>query len=67
MKKANEFFFFNNDLKLQEIISDSPAIEDTKELQKVHSNKAMDVLQSFQESDARTALSNIIVAMGDGL
>ncbi|EEB14224.1 hexaprenyl pyrophosphate synthetase, putative [Pediculus humanus corporis] len=53
--------------KLQEIISDSPAIEDTKNCKKVHSNKAMDVLQSFQESDARTALSNIIVAMGDGL
>ena len=51
--------------KIHDIISKGPAIEQTKELQRAHSQKAMEVLKVFQESDARTALSNIIVAMGD--
>jgi len=46
-------------------VSKGPGIAQTKQLQKKHSHKAMEVLQVFQESDARTALSNIIVAMGD--
>jgi decaprenyl-diphosphate synthase subunit 2 len=46
-------------------VSKGPGISQTKQLQKKHSQKAMEVLQVFQESDARTALSNIIVAMGD--
>jgi decaprenyl-diphosphate synthase subunit 2 len=46
-------------------VSKGPGISLTKQLQKKHSQKAMEVLQVFQESDARTALSNIIVAMGD--
>lgn len=41
-----------------------PGIAYTKQLQKEHSQKAMEVLEVFEESDARTALSNIIVAMG---
>lgn len=40
-----------------------PGIDHTKQLQKEHSRKAMEVLNIFEESDARTALSNIIVAM----
>jgi decaprenyl-diphosphate synthase subunit 2 len=40
-----------------------PGIDCTKQLQKEHSRKAMEVLDEFEESDARTALSNIIVAM----
>lgn len=51
--------------KIHDIISKGPAIEQTKELQRDHSHKAMEVLQAFHDSDARTALSNIIVAMGD--
>jgi decaprenyl-diphosphate synthase subunit 2 len=46
-------------------VSKGPGISQTKQLQKQHSQKAMEVLQVFQESDARKALSNIIVAMGD--
>ena len=42
-----------------------PGIELTKQLQKEHSQRAMEVLSVFQESDARTALSNIIAAMRD--
>ena len=46
-------------------MSKGPGISLTKQLQKDHSQKAMEVLQVFEEGDARTALSNIIVAMGD--
>lgn len=42
-----------------------PGVELTKQLQKEHSLRAMEVLNVFQESDARTALSNIIAAMRD--
>ncbi|XP_043276617.1 all trans-polyprenyl-diphosphate synthase PDSS2 [Venturia canescens] len=51
--------------KVYEIVTKGPGIEQTKELQKEHSQKAMQVLSVFQESDARTALANIIEAMGD--
>lgn len=51
--------------KVHEIISKGPGIELTKELQREHSQKALEVLNSFQDSDARTALSNIIFAMGE--
>jgi len=40
-----------------------PGIDNTKQLQKEHSQKAMEVLNVFEDGDARTALSNIIVAM----
>ncbi|XP_034949007.1 decaprenyl-diphosphate synthase subunit 2-like [Chelonus insularis] len=51
--------------KVYDIVVKGPGIELTKQLQKDHSQKAMDVLSVFQDSDARTALSNIIAAMGD--
>ena len=52
-------------LKVLEIIAAGPGIGLTKELIKEHSQKAMEVLNVFKESDARKALSNIIVAIGD--
>ncbi|XP_015606146.1 decaprenyl-diphosphate synthase subunit 2 [Cephus cinctus] len=51
--------------KVHDIIMTGPGVELTKQLQKEHSQKAMEVLNVFEESDARTALSNIIAAMGD--
>lgn len=50
---------------MHDIIVSGPGVELTKQLQKEHSQRAMEVLAVFEESDARTALSNIIVAMGD--
>ncbi|XP_035725517.1 decaprenyl-diphosphate synthase subunit 2-like [Vespa mandarinia] len=52
-------------VKVYNIVSQGPGIELTKQLQKKHSQKATEVLSVFQESDARTALYNIIAAMGD--
>ncbi|XP_058809281.1 all trans-polyprenyl-diphosphate synthase PDSS2 [Phymastichus coffea] len=51
--------------KVYDIVVSGPGIELTKQLQQEHSQRAMEVLDVFQESDARTALSNIIAAMGD--
>lgn len=51
--------------KIHEQVSRGPGLILTKQLQKEHSQRAMEVLEVFQESDARTALSNIIVAMGE--
>ncbi|XP_012261257.1 all trans-polyprenyl-diphosphate synthase PDSS2 [Athalia rosae] len=51
--------------KVHDIIVSGPGVELTKQLQKEHSQRAMEVLAVFEESDARTALSNIIAAMGD--
>nr|CAD7396871.1 unnamed protein product [Timema poppensis] len=51
--------------KIYTVVTEGPGLARTKQLQKEHSQKAMEVLQVFQESDARTALSNIIVAMGE--
>ncbi|XP_066994998.2 all trans-polyprenyl-diphosphate synthase PDSS2 [Anabrus simplex] len=51
--------------KIHNAVGRGPGIPLTKELQKEHSQLAMEVLQVFDESDARTALANIIVAMGD--
>lgn len=48
---------------MHDIVIKGPGINKTKQLQKEHSEKAMEVLNVFDESDARTALSNIIVAM----
>lgn len=42
-----------------------PGLEKTRQLQKEHSQAALEVLQQLPESDARTALTNIIVAMQD--
>lgn len=51
--------------KIYNMVMSGPGIELTKQLQKKHSQRAMEVLTVFEESDARTALSNIIAAMGD--
>ncbi|XP_022177640.1 decaprenyl-diphosphate synthase subunit 2-like [Myzus persicae] len=50
-------------VKVHDVVIKGPGINYTKQLQKEHSEKAMEVLNVFEESDARTALSNIIVAM----
>ena len=51
--------------KVYDIVISGPGVELTKNLQREHSQRAMEMLSVFQESDARTALSNIIAAMGD--
>ncbi|XP_046391917.1 all trans-polyprenyl-diphosphate synthase PDSS2 [Ischnura elegans] len=50
--------------KVHAIVSAGPGIARTRELQRTHSQKALEVLEGFKESDARTALANIIFAMG---
>ncbi|XP_032690769.1 decaprenyl-diphosphate synthase subunit 2 [Odontomachus brunneus] len=52
-------------LKVLEIVTAGPGIELTKELIKEHSQKAMEILNIFEENDARKALSNIIATIGD--
>ncbi|XP_012522271.1 decaprenyl-diphosphate synthase subunit 2 [Monomorium pharaonis] len=52
-------------LKVLDIVAAGPGIGLTKELVKEHSQKAMELLSVFKENDARKALSNIIVAIGD--
>lgn len=42
-----------------------PGIDQTKELQRKHAQKALQELEVFDENDARKALSNIIFAMGE--
>lgn len=51
--------------RLHQEIMNGPGIELTKKLQRKHSLAAMNVLNSFPPSDARTALENIILAMQD--
>ncbi|KAI4494418.1 hypothetical protein M0802_008910 [Mischocyttarus mexicanus] len=51
--------------KIYSIVSQGPGIKLTEQLQKKHSQKATEVLNVFQESDARKALYNIIAAIGD--
>lgn len=50
--------------KVHSVVSSGPGVARAKELQKTHSQKALEVLEGFKESDARTALANIIFAMG---
>ncbi|KOC70537.1 Decaprenyl-diphosphate synthase subunit 2 [Habropoda laboriosa] len=52
-------------VKVHKIVTMGPGVELTKQLQKRHSQRAMEVLSVFEKSDARTALYNIIAAMGD--
>ncbi|KAK9305428.1 hypothetical protein QLX08_003554 [Tetragonisca angustula] len=52
-------------VKIHKIVMMGPGVELTKQLQKRHSQKAMEVLSVFEKSDARKALCNIIAAMGD--
>lgn len=49
--------------KLHRAIRAGPALERTRELQRTHSLAAMTMLSKYPESDARTALQNIIMAM----
>ncbi|XP_076661853.1 decaprenyl diphosphate synthase subunit 2 [Halictus rubicundus] len=49
--------------KVYKIVLMGPGVELTKQLQKRHSQRAMEVLSVFEKSDARTALYNIIAAM----
>ncbi|XP_033326045.1 decaprenyl diphosphate synthase subunit 2 [Megalopta genalis] len=49
--------------KVYKIVLMGPGVELTKQLQKRHSQRAMEVLNVFEKSDARTALYNIIAAM----
>ena len=51
--------------KIRNIVMMGPGVELTKQLQKRHSQRATEVLSVFEKSDARTALYNIIAAMGD--
>jgi len=51
--------------KIHSIVSKGPGISMTKDLQREHSQKALEVLNVFKPSDARQALSNIIFAMGE--
>lgn len=51
--------------KIQSIVSKGPGLAMTKRLRQEHAQKAMEVLAAFEQNDARTALSNIIVAMGE--
>ncbi|XP_023024978.2 all trans-polyprenyl-diphosphate synthase PDSS2 isoform X1 [Leptinotarsa decemlineata] len=50
---------------LRRRVLDGPSLEMTKNLQREHSNAALEVLNELPESDARTALANIIAAMQD--
>ncbi|XP_058799615.1 all trans-polyprenyl-diphosphate synthase PDSS2-like [Phymastichus coffea] len=52
-------------VKVYDIVASGPGIELTKQLQRKHSHCAMEALNVFREGDARTALSNLITAMGD--
>lgn len=52
-------------LQIQSVVSKGPGLAMTKRLRQEHSQKAMEVLAAFEQNDARTALSNIIVAMGE--
>ncbi|CAD7004102.1 unnamed protein product [Ceratitis capitata] len=51
--------------KIHKAISAGPGLEKTKVLQRKHTTAAMEVLEKFPPTDARTALENIILAMQD--
>lgn len=48
---------------IRKIVLSGPALEMTRELQNEHADAAVAVLNLFGESDARTALANIVAAM----
>ncbi|XP_057669850.1 all trans-polyprenyl-diphosphate synthase PDSS2 isoform X2 [Diorhabda carinulata] len=50
---------------VRKAVMSGPALDMTKNLQKDHSKAALEVLNELKESDARTALKNIIVAIQD--
>ncbi|XP_070501748.1 all trans-polyprenyl-diphosphate synthase PDSS2-like [Chironomus tepperi] len=49
--------------KIHKIVADGPGIDETKELQRKHGEIAMDVLNEFPDSDARTTLQNMFLSM----
>lgn len=51
--------------KLHSLIRLGPGLKLTKDLQLKHTRKALKMLEHFPQSDARTALENILVAMQD--
>lgn len=51
--------------KVYDIVDNGPGLDLTKQLQQKHSKLAIEALSVFHESDARTALANIITAMGE--
>ncbi|XP_067612628.1 all trans-polyprenyl-diphosphate synthase PDSS2 [Eurosta solidaginis] len=51
--------------KIHRAILAGPGLEKTKALQRKHTTAAMEVLEKFPPTDARTALENIILAMQD--
>ena len=51
--------------KIHAAVLSGPGLKKTQELQKEHSQAALNVLEKFPQSDARTALFNIIIAMQD--
>ncbi|XP_036337687.1 decaprenyl-diphosphate synthase subunit 2-like [Rhagoletis pomonella] len=51
--------------KIHKAILSGPGLEKTKALQRKHTTAAMEVLEKFPPTDARTALENIILAMQD--
>lgn len=62
--KKGQFSVENiNYAEIHRNVLEGPGIEQTKELQRKHSQSAMTVLDEFSPSDARTALQNIIEAM----
>lgn len=65
IKKGAESVNNINYRRLHEAIVEGPGIERTKELQSKHTLHAMTELYKFPQSDARTALENIIMAMQD--
>lgn len=50
---------------IHEAVLSGPGLEQTCQLQKEHSEAALEVLKQFPKTDARQALTNIIVAMED--
>lgn len=48
---------------IRKVVLSGPALEMTRELQNEHADAALEILNLLPESDARTALGNIIAAM----
>lgn len=49
--------------RVYDIVVSGPGIEQTRKLQREHSQRALEALAVFDDSDARRALSNIIAAI----
>jgi decaprenyl-diphosphate synthase subunit 2 len=61
--KGQKTFDKINFKRIHEVVLNGPGIELTKDLQRTHGQRALNVLNEFPSCDARTALQNIIVAM----